>query len=306
MESTNMQKAKAIYFWTLKKYLPISIAYWVFLFLSLPVIQVFCMIAMKSMAEYRREMDDAPEIMILFIFVAIAMSTVSSFVCFSYMHNKRCVDFFGSLPVSRRTMFFTRYLAVVTMSVVPMLIVGALGSGLSLTYEGCGVYMESLLLAMLAIVGNITIIAFISLCSGTVADMIITYLALNAAYPICIGICGIYPTVVLPGLGDPKIEASVYTFFTPLVAPYTGAYGDCKGIHIFWWILLSAVVLTGCYFLCKKRKAETAQNAFTFSVLSNTIKFIACFAAGFGVGWVLSNMCLQAPSVKSTYIWFFI
>ena len=149
-------------------------------------------------------------------------------------------------------------------------------------------------------------IAFISLCSGTVADMVISYLALNVAYPICTIICGLFPAKILPGMELSEWDASIYTLFCPLGASFTGAYGECAKIHCIWWIGASLVILGGCLILCKKRKAETAQNSFTFSVLSNTIKFIVCFGAGFGFGWVLSYIAGVSESATADYVWFFI
>ncbi len=312
MESSNRRKAQSIFCWTVKKYMGVSIAYWVLLFLSLPVIEVFGMLAltsqqrttMKDYIELFQKTEESAIAMALFILVAVVMSTIISFVTFSYMHNKRCVDFFGGLPVSRRTMFFSRYLAVVTMVETPILVFGIIGSALTLSSEGFTEFIKIVFLLMLAIWGNVSFVAFISLCSGTVVDMVISYLALNISYPICVLICAYYPTIVLPGMERMQLSASTFTFFTPLAAPFTGAYGNCKLLHCIWWVVINVVTLVGCYFLCKKRKAETAQNSSTFSVLSNIIKFIMCFAAGFGIGWLLSLLGIDSKTPVISYAWF--
>ncbi|MCR5738026.1 MAG: hypothetical protein K6G64_10295 [Eubacterium sp.] len=314
MENSNRRKAQSIFCWTVKKYMGVSIAYWVLLFLSLPVLEVFGMLAitsrqrttMKDYIKLFQQTDESVIAMALFILVAVVMSTIISFVTFSYMHNKRCVDFFGGLPVSRRTMFFSRYLAVVTMVETPVLVFGIIGSALTLSSEGFTEFIKIVFLLMLAIWGNVSFVAFISLCSGTVVDMVISYLALNISYPICVLICAYYPTIVLPGMERMQLSASTFTFFTPLAAPFTGAYGNCKLLHCIWWVVINVVTLVGCYFLCKKRKAETAQNSSTFSVLSNIIKFIMCFAAGFGIGWLLSLLGIDSKTPVISYAWFMV
>ena len=271
MESNYKRKVKGIFLWTLRKYMPISIAYWVLMFLAFPVFQLFtCWMIVatpgESIKSYTTEMTNMPEMLIPFIFVAIVMSSVISFVLFSYMHNKRCVDFFGSLPVGRRTTFMTRYLAVLFMQVIPIILFGILGSAITLSIEGFITDMQVVGILAVTVWGNCTLIAFISLCSGTVADMVISYLALNISYPICIAICGLFPAKILPGMEYPNWDPAVYTFFAPMGAAYTGSFGGCMALHCIWWIALCGILVCGSLIICKKRKAETAQNSFTFSV----------------------------------------
>ena len=111
MENRNIKKASAIYRWTMKKYRSITIAYGVLLILSLPVVELLSILSAYSMnwnedlntyVNVVTEMEVKP-LMVLPIMVAVIFSSILSFIGFSYMHNKRCVDFFGSLPVSRRT-----------------------------------------------------------------------------------------------------------------------------------------------------------------------------------------------------------
>ena len=44
------------------------------------------------------------------------------------------------------------------------------------------------------------------------------------------------------------------------MAFFTSAFGDGLALHTIWWIGFIIVVTIVCYHLCKKRKAETAQN----------------------------------------------
>ena len=64
---------------------------------------------------------------------------------------------------------------------------------------------------------------------------------------------------------------------------------------------INIALMMGCFFLCKKRKSETAQNAFAFAAVEIVIKFVTCFVAGFGLGWVLANV---APyDFVAQYVW---
>lgn len=312
MENRNIKKASAIYRWTMKKYRSITIAYGVLLILSLPVVELLSILSAYSMSwnedlntyvNVVTEMEIKP-LMVLPIMVAVIFSSILSFIGFSYMHNKRCVDFFGSLPVSRRTLFFARYLAVITLMVLPFLVTGIIGGGLTFSVDGFQDIMEYTLISSLVIIANITLIAFISLCCGTNVDVVIAYLALNAAYPVLIAILNAFPMTIIPGIAYGLFPACVFTFFCPIAASYTGIFGGGYLLHCIWWIAITAVLLAGCYLLCKKRKAETAQNSFTFSVLSVVIKFIVCFAAGFGLGWIFSFIGSAGDNVVLEYVWF--
>ncbi len=309
MENRNRKKALAIYRWTMKKYLHISIAYWILLILSLPLAELLAMQEIyfstnQNIKEYIHLMMEPEEFLILFTAVAIIFSTILSFIGFSYMHNKRCVDFFGSLPVSRRTSFYARYLAVVTLTILPFVLVGFIGGLLTLTSTGFLNLIKDILLAALVVIANTTMIAFMSLCCGTVVDVVISYLALNTAYPILMVILNALPMNVIPGLDYSPFPPSVFTFFCPVAAAYTGIFGEDTLLHSIWWIVITAVLVLGCHLICKKRKAETAQNAFTFSLLSDVIKFIFCFAAGSGLGWIFSFIGSTSGKIRNEYIWF--
>lgn len=313
MGLSNKQKALSIYKWTMKKYLPFSVAYWILLFLSFPLMEIFGIIVSKGDGKlsaiefYVDSMKTAPRYMMGtgFTLVVIGFSAILAIMAFSYMHNKRAVDFFGSFPVSRRTLFFARYLAVITSCVVPVIIIGGIGAILTLSDTGMIASVKVIGVLLLEILGNVSFIAFISLCCGTVVDVLISYGIINIVYPICIAICYTFPKSIIPGLSGGYMPGSVFTMFCPIAAPFVGIFGDGKTLHIVWWLILSVVLMAGCYILCRKRKAETAQNAFAFVAVEIVIKFITCFVAGFGVGWVLSYIG-EADSVREQYVWFFV
>lgn len=311
---TNRQKAMSIYKWTLRKYLPFSIAYWILLFLAFPMVEIVGMIICSQSdpslsfheAIRRYYLPDIVEIAqalpgTCFALVAILFSTIVTIMAFSYMHNKRAVDFFGSFPVSRRTLFFSRFAAVLTASIIPMLIFGSIGAFLTLSDAGMITAFKTMGIILLAIIGNVSFVAFISLCCGTVADVIISYGVINIVYPVCVVICYCFPRSIIPGISEGYLPYTAFTLFSPAAAPFVAVFGTGKILHIVWWIAMSAILISCCYALSKKRKAETAQNAFAFAVVEIVIKFVACFAAGFGAGWLFAYI---GESVKSQYIWF--
>lgn len=314
---SNNRKASAIIKWSARKYRALSIAYWSMLFISFPLIELFMFIVLASngrsgsyssaMAQVEGTLTTAGSIPgVFFAGAAVVFSTVIALIAFSYLHNKRIIDFFGSMPVSRRTMFFARYIYVLGASIIPVIIFGLIG--MVLTFNGTAMLsvLKTLGFIILGIVGNVSIIAFISVCCGTIADAIVTYAVLNIIWPVCVFICYYFPFSVIPGLEEGYLWDSIFTLFCPMAAFFTGIFGDGQLLHLVWWIGLSIVLTLGCYKLSKKRKAEMAQNTYYFAAVEVVIKFITCFVSGFGIGWIMSHLQGDKQSIIYQYIWFFV
>ena len=100
---SNKSKAIALFKWTNRKYLSVSIAYWILLFLAYPLAEIFIMItSISADGKYNYYVDRMQTYGVLipstlFAAIAIGYSIVISLIAFSYMHNKRCVDLFGSI-----------------------------------------------------------------------------------------------------------------------------------------------------------------------------------------------------------------
>lgn len=308
------EKALGMFGWTNKRYKGISIAYIALLIITFPLIEFIVLLQCKSEKPIDLYVDTmteaAPEISgSIFAFMVIVFSTIFAIVAFSYMHNKRCMDLFGSFPISRRTLFFTRYVSVLVQSLVPMIAVGLIGGIITLKISTFINVMETVAFLSLGIIGNVSFIALLSLCCGTVADTIVSFLAINGIYPICILISTAFPGSVLPGYNITRstINWSLYTLFSPLFAPFAGIWGYDTTLYIGWWIVFSAVLIAGCYIFSKKRKTETAQNEFVFVIVEQVIKFFAGFAVGFVLGWILALIGSNSnSSYKAQYIWFLV
>ncbi|MCI9617902.1 MAG: hypothetical protein HFG31_07870 [Eubacterium sp.] len=304
------QKALSMFGWTMKRYKGISIAYAAMLFITFPLIEILVIFQNKKRftSDGVIDMSALNVVGTLFVLVAVIFATVFAIVSFSYMHNKRCVDLFGSLPMSRRTLFFTRYISVLVQTIVPLLIMGTMGALLTMKSEYFISSMKMVAMLVLGVTGIVSFIAVLSLCCGTVVDVIVSFLVINGVYPICILICNMFPATILPGFGiEENVNFSLYTLLSPVFAPFAGIWEREKTLYIVWWIVFS-IILTGvCYILSKKRKAETAQNAFVFVMVEQVIKFFSGFTVGFGMGWIFAQIGGNSnESYKSQYVWFFV
>lgn len=306
---TNKTKAMFIFWWTIKRYIPVSIAYWILLMFSLPIIETFMAIVVTAEGKFKDYIETMKESAIYiagtgFAGIAVFFSIIVAMIAFSYMHNKRCVDFFGSLPVSRRTMFFARFLAIILLTIIPVVLFGAIGACLSGSFAAAGSIMKVVGYIVLATIGNITIIGFVSLCCGSAVDILISYAAINIAFPICITVFNFFPSAVIPGMESELWSSSIYTLFCPVASVFTMAFGSGKVFGIIWWVALTAITIAASYVVCKKRKAELAQNTYVFSVVEIVVKFIVCALAGLGLGWIMAYAGVVHKSITAQYIYF--
>ena len=100
------KKALNLFRLTNKRYRGILIAYILLLSVSSPLMELIIKLKNRNIEEV---VNAAPVLIgTTFTLVAMIFSTVFAYVSFSYIHNNRCVDMFGSFPVDRATMFFTR------------------------------------------------------------------------------------------------------------------------------------------------------------------------------------------------------
>ena len=201
--------------------------------------------------------------------LGMLFSIIAAIKCFGYLHGKRETDMFGSLPVSRRTLFFSRLSASIAIGAVPMFAV-------MIALNICGIfagktYLMEMLNAFVCITANVSFIGLLSICCGKASDKIISYLMLNFAFPVAVIMIQIMPASFLVGY-DLKFDKHLILALTPLFS------------YVFdmpvYWVVFSAVCILLCFLLIKRRKSESAQSHFAFKLPHVVIKLIASFSVG--------------------------
>lgn len=309
---------KSVFKYSLRRFLPFSIAYWAILVFVYPVKEAIDFLqytfVIKNAVEFPWEFKEYTQLYVFeCVYVAMLFATVISFIAFSYLHNKRSMDFYGSMPVSRRTQFFGRLVAVVASTIVPLIIVCLIGNGV-LLFDNFGGAVSAFFCGTLGILGNIAFIAFIAVCCGTVGHSIVTYILISGAYPICVLVLTLYPQMVLPGMssftgfGEFPVSPVVLSLLSPFIAPICAfgsgfivslttmtsvGFSDIISAPIsyyIWWTLFTAGLVVASYFLVKKRKSESAQSGFAFVFPSVAIKFLTSVTAGLVMGMILASV----------------
>jgi hypothetical protein len=228
--------------------------------------------------------------------VVMVFSAIIAFMSFSYLHKKRSMDFYGSMPVTRRTEFFARMAATATVIIVPLIFVilgSAVISGFTTTIASMLAIMAMLIVAVIA---NIAFVGFLSVCCGTTGLTVLSYIIISFVYPIGVLIFSLFPQGVLTGLASWSINGILFTLLSPITAPYAvydlvinvnvdtfnaGMVVSNVGLYLAWWGVFIVVVSLLNGWLVKKRKTESAQSGFAFVAPRIVIKVVTVITAGF-------------------------
>ena len=96
---------------------------------------------------------------------------------FSYLHNKRKADLYGSLPISRVTLFTSKSAVALLFSMVPAMFFMGLISLITILF-GQPVIAEVTDMYVKLIIGSLASISFyglISVCCGTTINAVIMF-----------------------------------------------------------------------------------------------------------------------------------
>lgn len=211
---------------------------------------------------------------------ALIIGLVICIRSFSYLHNKRQTDMVGSLPVSRRTMYFSRLISSFIISAVPMILVNLFiaifvtnkiefGEG-EITGININLF-DYTFKSALVLFSCICLFGLLSICCGKTADKIISFFAINYGAPIAILLLMVLPALLIMGY---HIDINFYwvLIFSPLLSIFQ--------FDTIYWLIFCAATLAGSFFLIKKRKAECAQSHFAYKFPLVAVKLLISFATG--------------------------
>lgn len=308
-KKTKLSDFLNIFIWSLKKHKALGIVYVSLLVFSSPVIGLLASLSIGTLNNPVTAFTFAS----LSTVVTMIMTFIISVMMFDYLHNKRQADVFGSLPCTRRTLFFSRFTTGLAMIIVPyiinMLIVVLMSLGLKAGSDIFTVYIPYILhvgtLVVLSVIASYSFTAFMAVCCGTTANTVLSTLLISFAYPIAISMLSTLGSSMIPGV---NLHIDEIPLISNLLSPYGSSAGgifsltlsmikmDSNAVDFLgdnWqqlvaWAILIAASFVGCFFLTKKRKTEAAQNSFAFKAPSVIIRAIATAAVGLLFGLIFT------------------
>lgn len=218
-------------------------------------------------------------------FISIVFTIIFTLRIFSYLHNKRKADLYGSLPTGRATLFITKLISAYVLSIIPPLFfLGVISiisacSGHAIITEVCMMYLK----ITIGTLASITFYGLISVCCGTSFNSVVMFITVCIAYPLSAIFIKGTVTGCLDGLYVGIFKSSIIMNALNPLAAY-------DGINVIYWLIFSAVCLVLGAFLARKRKAERAQSPFAFYLPCYIVKILVSFLAGMLLGVLFGSM----------------
>ncbi|GHU81384.1 hypothetical protein AGMMS50284_0970 [Clostridia bacterium] len=327
MTSTTLQNKKAanfapVYVWTLLRHKTIAIVFSIFTLVLGPAWMFIATIQPANL--YESQSDRLVNLHITMIqvinityggfitFVSLLFTLFVAVEVFGYLHSKRSMDTFGAMPVTRRTLFISRYFAGLTIILAPIVITALISSIIAAgTYTVPAIWAYVLKIS-LSVIAAYSFTAFLAVCCGTAADTVVSVIATNIGWPLTVFAVYMMFCMTIPGVGSGLQVTSQIILFA--LAPYimsfstilnggfpSGAYyfggnyvsptqlyedtlNNVKAIIspsvLIYLAIFTVVMFALSLFLIKKRKTEVAQTGFAFKAPINLIRFIFTVAGG--------------------------
>ena len=217
--------------------------------------------------------------------ISIVFTIIYTVRIYSYLHNKRKADLYGSLPIGRATLFIAKSVSAYLMSIIPAIFFLSLISIISVC-SGHSVVSEVTKLFPEICMGTLASIAFfglIAVCCGTMLSSVLMFVAVCVAYPLS----AIFIKGTVVGCFD---GFYVGIFKDSVIMNALNPLAAYDGINVIYWLIFSVVCIALGAFLAKKRKAERAQSAFAFHLPCYIIKVLVSFLAGMFLGVLFGSM----------------
>lgn len=217
--------------------------------------------------------------------ISIVFTIIYTVRIYSYLHNKRKADLYGSLPIGRSTLFIAKSVSAYLMSIIPAIFFLSLISIISVC-SGHSVVSEVTKLFPEICMGTLASIAFfglIAVCCGTMLNSVLMFVAVCVAYPLS----AIFIKGTVVGCFD---GFYVGIFKDSIIMNALNPLAAYDGINVIYWLIFSVVCIALGAFLAKKRKAERAQSAFAFHLPCYIIKVLVSFLAGMFLGVLFGSM----------------
>ena len=238
-----------------------------------------------------------------FLFLLICLFCVfAALFAFRFLHNKKATDLYHALPVSRTALFFSKYLAGLSIVLIPlgfMMGINALLQAVLFPATpgspilGSPIFMNhfsEMTLLFLMLISLYTMTVFIAINTGTVTDAVVTLLALNVSWVILVSVSHTLLTHMLIGFSR-SFAVYVYSIFSPLSTlfnPGQLSSTDAYLGHVVTFITVSSLAGLGAVLFYKKRKSDHSGRAFSHPCIKHIIRIITSVAAGLSLATGLS------------------
>lgn len=217
--------------------------------------------------------------------LTIIFTVIFTIKIFSYLHNKRKADMYGSMPIGRIAMYFTRCATAFVFAIVPSLFFMGIITLISICMGqpimdyNAVIYIQ----VVLGTLASISAFGVLAICCGTTINAVMTFIVTCIAYPLSIKfIVNIIKSFFL-GFYNDFFEDSFFCNALNPIAAY-------KGKDILYWLVFSAICLAAGALLVKRRKFELAQSSFAIYLPCHIVKILISFLVGVFLGTLFGSL----------------
>ena len=280
-----------------------------------------------------RDAYDVPEFLIMVWVISLVVAAVLAVINLNFLHSKKASDMFLALPMSRGGVILARLAAAGVGSILPILSSTLLTSILALINKIEAEYIIYLLTCTLYMaVINICLIFIGSLfmaLTGHTFDTITSFLAVTAGLPVLVTIVLYYASNMLYGYSDNLINTKLIYGMSPVLSfalyglntignyprlgreynsEYSSSYyvdyenENAYTVIFVVWLVLSVLALVATLVLIKRRKSETAGEAYSFKFMPYVIQGLGGIIAAVFLGEMFTGF--EGGNISVTYILF--
>ncbi len=228
------------------------------------------------------------------VLLLAALALATALLLFHHLHGKKEIQFYLSLPIRRSGLYLTFMLTGLLMILLPMVLCYGIAVGICLHF---GVTIQPILqllaaccLVFLLFYGTAVLACVLA---GQTFGAFLLYVGIHgAAIIIWVGLAQV-AACFIPGFSASVNPPSWLTWQSPLIKLFSdGALDTENRIHLTASLIYGAVglvflVLSGL--LYQIRRAETAGDMLSFSVVKILSKILAALAVGLG-GFVILRL----------------
>ncbi|WP_461810833.1 hypothetical protein, partial [Faecalimonas sp.] len=241
-----------------------------------------------------------------YLWFAISMGGIlSGITSFSYLHSKRQIDFYHSLPIKRETWYFVNCISGIIQIVVPYII----GYIFMLIIGGMKGVASPKLLQQSGSVMGVTVLVFLLIYGITVLVMILTGKLLVGVLGIIVFltwgsvIVALKNYVMLQIFDNYMIEENTSGFINNMIGSgawyspilISGKIEEYNGLGksifpvIITMIFMIILIFTIGLLAFKNRKLENAGRAVVFSKVESIVQFVITVTAGMFFSVIVSS-----------------
>lgn len=230
----------------------------------------------------------------LFTGFLLSVSSVFSIIytakSFSYLYNKRKLDMYGSMPITRRCFFNSKVFSSFVMSVMVFAVFAVLsiliGFLTGATFENNEI--QSLILFIFSDFFFISLYALCAVCSKSTLNALVSLFIIEIFLPASVSMITHLFKGFFPGINTYLMPDRFVSNIFSLSPDENG-----KWVYVTVWIILSVIFLLICNLFIKKRNAENTKRMFVMPLLEYAIKIILTFVAGMFIGLIVGALFIN-------------